>query len=475
MNPTRDSHFDRLSALDATFLDIENACAPMHVGAALLFDAKPLTTDHGGLDFERLLAYVESRLDNLPQYRRRLAFTPGFGHPVWVDDERFNIRFHVRHTRLPLPGNERELKRLTGRLFSQPLDRARPLWEFWFVEGVEGDRFALIPKVHHCMVDGVGGAELVQSLFSVSPVDTFEQAKPFKARPAPGPLSLVRAETTHRVRGLRHLRDHAKRIVDNAQGLGNILRSGLRPADRTPFTETDVSPFRRFDWTSVSLADIKAIKKEFGGTVNDVIVATTTGAARRFLLRKGVDVEALKHFRAVLPVNTRNLGTGAGGNHVAMLLAELPVAEHDPVDRMHRVIEITTELKGRSNQVIGADIIEQIADDTTKNLLSQLFKTAMRVRTYNMIITNVPGPPIPLYLLQAPMQGLYPMVPLMQNQNLGIALFSYSGHVYWGFNADWESFPDVHEFVEDIEFAFEELKQAAGVNATSGPLDAARV
>jgi WS/DGAT/MGAT family acyltransferase len=456
-----DTFYERLSALDATFLDVESKSAPMHVGAALIFDAKPLMLEHGGLDIERLSRYTEAALDSIPRYRQRVEWIPAFGHPVWVDDERFDMRFHLRHTRLPLPGDERSLKRLVGRLFSQHLDRSRPLWEFWVVEGVENERFALIIKVHHCMVDGVAGVQLLEALLQVNRDATEREPRKWQARPVPSRAQLVLNETNHRVDGLRKLSHFMPRVRENFQGLASVLRSGMKPAPRTPFTENDISPYRRFDWTSFELDEVKAVKKSLGGTINDVVVAATTGAVRRFLQRRGSDVDSMEGFRTVLPVNTRKGGGLSVGNHVAMLLADLPVTERDPVERLKKVIQVTTRLKKESNQTGGTELIEDVADLTTKRLVSELYRTAMRLRTYNLIITNVLGPPFPLYMLGAQMQAIYPMVPLMQNQNLGIALFSYNGRIHWGFNADWESFPDVHEFVEDLRASFAEYKELA--------------
>ena len=460
-----ETFYERLSALDATFLDVESKAAPMHVGAALIFDARPLMLEHGGLDIERLSRYTEAAVDAIPRYRQRIEWVPGFGHPVWVDDHRFNMHFHLRHTRLPLPGDERSLKRLVGRLFSQHLDRSRPLWEFWVVEGLENDRFALIIKVHHCMVDGVAGVQLLEALLQISPDAVEREPQAWRPRPAPSRAQLLLDETNHRIEGLRKLSHYMPRVRENFKGLSSVLRSGMKPAPKTPFTEHDISPYRRFDWTYFTLDQVKAIKGAFGGTINDVVVAITTGAVRRFLLRRGENVDAMKGFRTVLPVNTRKSGGLSVGNHVAMLLADLPVSEPDPLLRLKEVIRVTTELKKESNQTGGAELIEDVADLTTKSLVSELYRAAMRLRTYNLIITNVPGPPFPLYMLGAPMKEIYPMVPLMQNQNLGIALFSYSGVLHWGFNADWESFPDVHEFVEDLEASFVEYKQLAAMRA----------
>jgi WS/DGAT/MGAT family acyltransferase len=295
----------------------------------------------------------------------------------------------------------------------------------------------------------------------MSPDTAEREPHEWQARPAPSRAQLVLNETKHRVDGLRKLSHFMPRVRENFQGLSSVLRSGMKPAPRTPFTENDISPYRRFDWTSFELAEVKAIKESLGGTINDVVVAATTGAVRRFLQRRGSDVDSMEGFRTVLPVNTRKAGGLSVGNHVAMLLADLPVTEPDPLERLRKVIRVTTQLKKESNQTGGAELIEDVADLTTKRLVSELYRAAMRLRTYNLIITNVPGPPFPLYMLGAQMKAIYPMVPLMQNQNLGIALFSYNGGMHWGFNADWESFPDVHEFVEDLRASFAEYKKLA--------------
>jgi diacylglycerol O-acyltransferase len=456
-----DAFYERLSALDATFLDVENETAPMHVGATLLFDARPLTLDHGGLDIERITRYTLAALDSIPRYRQRLAWVPGFGHPVWVDDERFNINFHLRHTRLPLPGDERMLKRLVGRLFSQRLDRSRPLWEFWVVEGVENDTFALVVKAHHSMVDGVAGVALLEALLQIAPNAKEKDPKEWKPRPLPNRAQLIQGEVKHRIDGIRKLSHFMPRLRENFGGLAGVLGSGMKPAPRNVFIASDVSPYRRFDWTSFDLEEVKVIKNTLGGTINDVVLAVTTGAVRRFLLARQTDVDAIEGFKAFLPVNTRKPGGGSTGNHVAMLLAELPVSERDLVERLNKVIGVTTKLKKESNQAGGAELIEDIADMTTKRVISELYIASMRLRTYNVVVTNVPGPPFPLYILNAPMKAIYPLVPIMRNQNLGIALFSYNGGLHWGFNADWENFPDVHEFVEHLETSFDEYKQIA--------------
>jgi WS/DGAT/MGAT family acyltransferase len=456
-----DAFSERLSALDAIFLDLESETVPMHVGAALLFDARPLMLEHGGLDMERITRYTLAALDTDPRYRQRLAWVPGLRHPVWIDDDRFNIHFHLRHTRLPLPGDERMLKRLVGRLFSQRLDRSRPLWEFWIVEGVENDQFALVAKAHHCMVDGVAGVGLLQALLQIGPPGPERHPGEWQPRPAPNGAQLLRDEIKHRVDGLRELTHFVPRIRRDFGGVLGVLRSGMKLGPKTEFTAPDISSYRRFDWTSFELAGVKAIKNALGGTINDVVLATTTGAIRRFLEARNVDVDSIDGFRSFLPVNTRKTGGGSTGNQVAMLLAELPISEPDPIQRLEKVIQITTTLKKESNQTAGAELLEDVANLTTRRLILEISRAAIRRRAYSVVVTNVPGPPLELNLLGAPMKRIFPLVPIPPTQNLGIALFSYDGWLCWGFNADWERFPDVHEFVEHLEAAFAEYRRLA--------------
>ena len=461
--------YERLSALDAIFLDLESETVPMHVGAALVFDAKPLTFSNGGLDIERIRRYTLTALETNPRYRQRLEWVPGLNHPVWVDDDRFNIHFHLRHTRLPLPGDERMLKRVVGRVFSQRLDQSRPLWEFWIVEGVENDQFALIAKAHHCMVDGVAGVGLLEALLQIGHTGPEREPREWTPRPAPSRLRLLRDEIKHRVDGLRELAHFMPRLRKDLGGAISVLQSGMKVGPDTVFTASDISPYRRFDWTTFDLGDVKAIKNALGGTINDAVLAVTTGAIRRFLEARNFDVNAVTDFRAFLPVNIRKPGGGSIGNQVAMLLAELPVSEPDPIERLQKIIGVTTALKKESNQPAGAQLLEDVANLTTRRLILGVSREAIRRRAYSIVVTNIPGPPLELNLLGAPMEKIYPLVPIPPTQNLGVALFSYNGRLCWGFNADWERFPDVHEFVEHLEASFSGYQELARAAAPPTP------
>jgi len=464
-------HYDRLSALDASFLDLEDDACHMHVCAALLLEPGPLRTRDGGVDAGRIRDYVASRLHLIPRYRQRLAYTPLEQHPVWVDDASFNLLYHVRHTSLPKPGDERQLKRLCGRLFSQKLDHTKPLWELWIAEGLASGRFAVVAKMHHCMVDGLAGADLLRVVLSPSPTPVVETAPPWQPRPAPSDVELVAGEAWRRTRaslGVVRSTAHAvttplesvRGLWQRASGVVETLGGGLSPASATPLNPERIGPHRRFDWLRFELADVKAVRTALGGTVNDVVLATVTGALRRFLERRGVATADLD-FRAMIPVNVRGADQhGVLGNKITELIARLPVDEPDARARLARVVEVTSTLKG-SHQVEAAELIEELSDFTASAVLSSLVRLAIRQRSYNVIVTNVPGPPVPLFLLGAPLCDAFPMVPLFSNQALGFALFSYAGGLDWGLNADWDLVPDLHDLVNDLRDAFAELRDAA--------------
>ena len=464
------TYYERLSALDASFLDLDDAASHMHVAAVLLFDAAPLRAAHGGLDMERIRAYVESRLPHIPRYRQRLGHVPFEGHPVWIDDDRFNLFYHVRHTALPKPGEERQLKRLCGRLLSQKLDFTKPLWEIWVIEGLEGDRFAMVAKAHHAMVDGIAGMQILQVLLAPAPSSTFDPAPPWQPRPAPSPAQLVVGELWRRTTGVagvirqgveaaRAPGETLRAVGEAAQGMLEALQGASSPASPTPINPT-IGPHRRFDWARFPLAEVKGVKQRLGGTVNDVVLATVVGASRRFLTARGVPTGGID-FRALVPVSVRaETQRGQAGNRVVNYIAPLPIDEADARRRYARVMQTTGALK-QSRVVQGAELLEELADWTARAWLSQVLRFAARRRVYNIVVTNVPGPQLPLYLLEAPVREAYPMVPLFENQAIGVALFSYAGGLYWGINADWDAVPDLHDFVAALQDEFDGLRALA--------------
>jgi len=469
------AYSDRLSALDASFLDVESETAPMHMACVLVFDGEALLDEHGALPIERLRRYIDHALDGCERYRQRLDYVPGLRQPVWIDDERFDLDFHLRRASVPAPGTDRELKALAGTLMSQQIDRSRPLWEMYLVDGLSDKRVAMVIKAHHCMVDGVGGMQLLMALlrpYRDTKVPRGESS--WSPRPAPSGLGMLRSELRYRRKAITRLVRSMNRheLRERVSGVWSAVKTGL-PGWRTDttFTSDDVGPQRRLEWTTVDLDGVKEIKTSLGGTVNDVVLAIVAGAARRYLKRQGIDPEAVDPLRAILPVHTGGPERLRTGNQVAMVMAKLPVDEPSPRDRLHQVVEDTSELKHDSHQAEGAKLVEDIADVATQKLLSGAFRLAMNAKAFDMIVTNVKGPSFPLYLLDARLRWVYPVVPLMPKQNLGIALFSYEGRIHWGFNSDWECFSAVDDFVSDLEASFAELtrtlpearEQAAGV------------
>jgi WS/DGAT/MGAT family acyltransferase len=390
-----------------------------------------------------------------------------------VDDHHFNIDYHVRHTSLPRPGDDEQLKRLSGRIMSQQLDRSKPLWEMWVVEGLAGgDRFAVITKVHHCMIDGMSSVDLLEVLLTPQPTFSIEPPPRWVPRPVPSRWELVRAEALRRLRapfetvaGFRRLIADVEDPRSNLRAMLRAVRDtvglGLRRCSDTPLNKP-IGPHRRFDWLAMSVADVKAVKHVLGGSLNDVVLATVAGAVREYLEGRRVSVEGLE-FRAMAPVSVRaSTERGTLGNRVSAWIVDLPIAERDPRRRLERIRETTARLK-ESKQALGADLLTQAVSWTPSTLLSLGSRMVLRALPFNLVVTNVPGPQVPLYLLEARMLDNYGQVPLTDYLGLGIALFSYAGKLCWGFNADWDLVPDLADFVRATEVSFAELCAAAGV------------
>jgi WS/DGAT/MGAT family acyltransferase len=463
------NHYDRLTALDASFLELESRTVHMHVGSVGIFESGPLANDVGGIDFDRITDLVEFDLRRAPRFRQRLERVPVTGHPVWVDDDRFNLLYHVRHTSLPLPGDDRRLKRLAGRIMSQKLDASKPMWELWFVEGLEGGRFAVISKVHHALIDGISGVDLLSAFMGPSPdYAPIEVDHRWLPRPSPGGVGLLADELARRattplraLRGLARAARSPRRSADALShaggGFAKALSTAFEPASETLFN-VPIGPQRRFDWTRFDLGVVREVKERIGGTVNDVVLTCVAGAVRTHLHAHGTKLSEID-FRTMIPVSTRRPEErGKLGNRVSMLVASLPVGEPDVRRRAERVVEETRGLK-TSGQAEGAAALEELSDWTATALLTGFSRLAASRRTYNMVVTNVPGPPVPVYLAGARMCASYPLVPLFESQALGVALFSYDGGLHWGFNADWDAIPDLHEFVFAIEHEFEALRK----------------
>ena len=460
---------DRLSALDAAFLHLETGGAHMHVASILVFDGEP---PH----YDDLLEAIEARLHLVPRYRQRLAFVPyGQGRPVWVDDPHFNARYHIRHSALPAPGSDEQLKRLAGRLFAQPLDRSKPLWEINLVEGLDGDRFALIAKTHHALVDGVSGVDITSVLFDTSP-DPAPAPRPEREwvpRPLPSGAQLltdamieratVPAEAARGLRALSRAPRHAlERLGTQLVGLGAMAWAGLRPAPPSPFN-VPIGPHRRYTWVDADLSELKAVKDALGGTLNDAVLTAVALALGRWLRRRGRDTEGLV-LKAMVPVSVRaDVERGALGNRVAAMYAPLPVGVTDPRACFAEVHAAMGGLK-ESGQAVGAQTLTQLADFAPPTVMSQAARLQARQRFFNLVVTNVPGPQFPLYLLGRRLRGLYPVVPLGLNQALGIAIMSYDGRLGFGLLGDYDALADLDALGGDLQAAIADL-----VRATGGP------
>ncbi|MGH7898215.1 MAG: WS/DGAT/MGAT family O-acyltransferase [Candidatus Binatia bacterium] len=470
------AHYERLSAQDAFFLALEDTNCHQHVGAALIFEAGPLRGADGRMDIDRVRRAIESKLHFVPRFRQRLAFVPYENHPAWVDDDRFRVAYHVRHTALPRPGDERDLKRLVGRIMSQPLDRGRPLWEIWFVEGFEDDRFALISKTHHCMVDGVAGADLMSVILEPWPNPEPEAPQPWQPRPRPSSAELGLNAVYRRLSqpaqafqaissAISEPTKTLERLGEAMSGLRDTIAPALRGTSPTPLN-VEVGPHRRFDWLEMRIADLKAVKNVLGGTLNDLVLTIVAGALRRFFEKKGYDTGQMK-ISALVPVSVRpKEDRGELGNRVAQMNAQLPVDLANPIDRLRAVMRTMGGLK-ESKQAVGAEVLTAISEWTVPNVLVQAVRLAEYSRTYNLMVTNVPGPQIPLYFLGCLMKTAYPVVTLFSNMALSIGLFSFNGGLFWGLTADWEQLPDVHDLVGFLEESFQEL-QAEAAKGGSG-------
>jgi diacylglycerol O-acyltransferase len=465
--------YERLSAQDASFLMAERPTSHMHVAGTQIFDAGPLARPDGGIDFAAFRKAIESVLHLLPRYRQRLKWIPLENHPVWVDDRQFSLGYHIRHTGLPRPGTEEQLKHLAARIMAQPLDRARPLWEIWLVEGLEGNRFAVITKVHHCMMDGESAADLAYILLSPSPEAELSEPMAYIPRPVPSSWDLFVDSVVRRAslpfRAVRDFRRFSEETADvraeiwtRVRAIGDLLGWAVRPASQTPLNGR-LGPHRRFDWLDMSLRHVKRIAKTVGCTVNDVVLAIVTGAVREFLIRRRCNPDEID-FRVSAPVSVRQeADRGRMGNHVSSWIVRLPIDEADPRRRLALLHDVTEELK-RSQQALGVQTMMAVAEWTPSMLLSLGAQAASG--PINMVVTNVPGPQVPLYLLGAELQEIYPQVPLLTNTGLGVALFSYNGKLCWGFNSDYELVPDLRWFVRATERSFAELAAATGVSLT---------
>jgi diacylglycerol O-acyltransferase / wax synthase len=465
-------HKDRLTAIDASFLHQEKHASHMHVGALATFDGPPPSRDE-------FCVHLESRLHLVPRYRQKLAFPRlEMGRPFWVDDPSFNIDYHVRHTALPRPGSAEQLRQLVGRIFSQRLDRSKPLWELWLVQGLEGGRFALISKTHHALVDGVSGVDIATVLFDLQPAPAEVSADSWTPEPEPSDVDLVAEGVKGLVRTPVSLAGRAlgafsrpghslEQAREAAEGLGQVVWAGLNPAPDVPLN-VEIGPHRRVWWVESRLSDFKEIKNALGGTVNDAVLSVVAGALGRWLRGRGVRTEGME-LRALVPVSIRAKNEqGTLGNRIAAMRGPLPVYIRDPVERLRTVQEAMGNLK-QSKQALGAEVIAGLQDFAPPTLLAQASRLNFSTRLFNLIVTNVPGPQLPLYLLGREMETVVPIAFLPEHHALAIAILSYNGKVEFGLLADYDAIPDLEDVGRDLEESLAELLAAARKSAAPAP------
>ena len=454
------SRYKRLSVLDELFVHLEGPNTHMHVGGVIVFDGPP--PDYG--DF---LESVETRLQLVPRFRQKLISVPlGLGRPIWVDDPHFNPEYHVRHTALPPPGDETKLTRLAGRIMSQQLDRSKPLWEIWFVEGLGGDRWALVSKTHHALVDGISGVDIMSVILDATPEAQVIEREPWRPDPEPTPDQLMMdaigerltspAEMTRTLRStLMDPGTLPNRLIEGARALTAFVGGSL---DFAPASSLNVriGPHRRFETVLAELDEFKRVKNASGSTVNDVVLAVVTGGLRRLLKSRGERVDDME-LRAMVPVSVRaDHEKGALGNRVASIWAPLPIYESDPLTRLEIVSEKMRDLKS-SGQAVGAQLLTTLGEYAPPTILSQAARLVARQRAFNLVITNVPGPQFPLYSMGREIKEVYPVVPLSDNTSIGIALLSYNGTIGFGLLGDFDAARDLAVLAEGIEKSIVEL------------------
>lgn len=466
--------YERLSAQDNSFLVAEQTNTPLHITAVGIYELGNVATHDGGVDIRRFKRFIEAKLHEIPRYRQKLMWVPVENRPVWIDDPHFNIDYHIRHAALPRPGGVEELKKLTARITTRALDRSRPLWEIWVIEGLEGDRFAIVNKVHHCMVDGSAGADLAQILNSPFPEVEIPEPHAFLPRPAPSETELL-LDAAQRMAGmpLRALRglitigtgtaDLREEIATRARALTDLLGLAFSRSSETPLNGP-LGPHRRVDWLTLPLADVKAVRRALDCTVNDVVLATVTGAVRHYLKRCGVGTCNID-FRVSAPVSMREASErGQMGNRVSTWIIRLPVEQDDPLEWVREIRETTRALKC-SKQALGVEMMMKAAEYVPSSLMALGARAASA--PINMIVTNVPGPQFPLYILGAKLLEMLPLVPLLEGTGLGIALFSYDGKLHVGLNAEYELVPDLGLFTALFAQSFMALSDQAAPKAVS--------
>ena len=456
---------DRMSALDSSFFFAESENTPMHVGSVAVFEGPAPT--YG--DMVRLLL---SKLPLVPRYRQRVKPVPmQLGRPVWVDDPHFQILYHVRHTAVPGPGSDEQLRNLAGRVLGQRLDMAKPLWELWLVEGLADNRWAIISKVHHCMVDGVAGTDLMQLMFDLEPDAKHDAPKDWTPRRTPSGLSLVAESVSeavvHPLRGLSSLPTvstatrGAKAVVEQgrtaAQSVPSLVKQAVTPTARS--LNGAIGPHRRWAWTEGKFEEFKTVRTAFGGTVNDVVLAAITGGFRDLLQGRGELSSEKLVVRSMVPVSVRKADQkGSLNNQVSAVFVDLPVGLPDPADRLTAVRSQMDEYKKAMSAMDAGSIIE-MGNYVAPTLLALGVRAALQAGQFwcQAVTTNVPGPRFPLYVLGKRMVSAYAYVPIAGGIRCSIGIFSYLNTMTFGLNADFDGYPDLDVLSGGIRRGLDEL------------------
>jgi WS/DGAT/MGAT family acyltransferase len=452
-------------------LYFERPHAPLHIGSLAVYE--------GHISYDGFVAHLNLRMPLIPRYRQRVAPVPlTLAHPTWEDDPDFSIRRHIHHVTLPAPGTDEQLRELTTELFSRPLDRNKPLWEIFVVHGLEHNRTAMVSKVHHCMVDGVSGIELLVATLDISPQPA---PPPEDDHWTPNPLPNLTERLTSALwdnarqqmslarefqEGVFNPRPRIQQGLDVMRALNSASPWLMRPAPRTPFTGA-VGAERKVAFSEMSFIEIRQIRTSLGGTVNDVVLAILTGALRKYLLHHGLSVEGWEP-RVGIPVNVRlEDEKGALGNRISAMVAMLPIGEANPAARLNTVRERLESTK-KENQSGAFELLIRVAS-LTPPAMQALASYGTTNSAINLICTNVPGPMIPLYCVGHLMLSHHPLVPLSMDMGLGVGVTSYNQRLFFGLMADPKVMPDVDLLKQCLDESFLELRAAAGVDVADVP------
>ena len=461
------TYYERLSAESASFLLLDSTRTYGHSTTLLILENGVLARGASGVDFDAVRALLEARLHLAERYRQRLKWVPYEDHPVWVDDASFNLDYHLRHSALPSPGDITQLEKTAARIMAQRLDRNRPLWECWVLEGLEGDRFGLLLKTHAALLEDGGQAELLQMLLSPDPSEEIGEPEPFRPRPVPSGLELVRDEVFRRSalprQAMRRLRNFAEEsgnlraeFMRRTHAVAKLLGYTIRPPRQTPLNGA-IGPHRSFERYLLPLEDVRRVNAELGGSVHDVVLATVAGAVRRFLETRLVNPATLD-FRISTPVS---LDYDKQGGDVSAWTIELPLWERDPVKRFAMIREQTRAENDVQPGLAGKTLFS-MARWSGSRLLTLGARSLSTHAGVNLNLLNVPGSKETLYFAGAPIVETYGLTPLSQGHGLGITVMSYAGTLYWGLNADYDLLPDLPRFAEGLEASFRELDRAVG-------------